>query len=98
MLLRIQRRAEIALRSLEKLERSQISRALEQLTSTDRASLQSSSKLHKLASGFSGKKLFVYRGSFKLRLILSFEHDTCIIEDVVHHDRLDRLIAKWGQE
>lgn len=98
MQLRIERRAEIALRSLQKFERKQIDRALNKLLAFDRATLSQSSKLHMLASGFSSRKLFVYRGSLKLRLVLAFDGDTCVLEDVVDHDRLDRLTKREGQE
>jgi hypothetical protein len=92
----VQRRAEIALRSLGKLEQKQITRALAELSAANRTRLNR--KLHSLAKSLSDKKLFVYRASPKLRLILSFEGDVCTIEDVVDHDRLDRLSVKRAQE
>ncbi len=92
----IQRRAEIALRSLSKLEQKQIRRALDELSAADRRQLNR--KLYSLAKNLSDKKLFVYRGSPKLRLIVSFEDDVCTIEDIVDHRRLDRLGVKRGQE
>lgn len=98
MQLRIERRAEIALRSLQKIEQNHIARALSELAASDMAILRQSSKLHKLASGFSGRNLFVYRGSPKLRLVLTFDGNTCVLEDVVDHDRLDQLILREGQE
>lgn len=98
MHLSIERRAEIALRSLQKSERKHVERALNELLSSDRAALQQSPKLHKLASGFSGRKLFVYRASPKLRLVVSLEDDVCVLEDIVDHDRLDRLLKREGQE
>lgn len=94
----IQRRAEISLRSLGQVEQKQIARALDELTAADPTLLYKSPKLHKLTAGFSDKRLYVYRGSPKLRLILSFEGDTCTVEDVVDHHRLDRLTIKRGQE
>ena len=96
--LQIRRRAEIALRSLQKVERKQIERSLDELLASDRVSLSSNPKFRLLAAGFSGKKLVVYRGSTKLRLVLSFEGDTCILEDVVDHDRLDQLAKRGEQE
>lgn len=94
----IQRRAEIALRSLNKLEQKRIKRALSALSAADWTLLRQSPNLHKLATGYSNKKLFIYRGTPKLRLILSLEGDTCTVEDIVDHDRLHRLIARRGQE
>ena len=98
MQLQIRHRAEIALRSLQKVERNKIERSLNELLASDRSSLNSNPKFRLVAAGFSGKKLAVYRGSTKLRLVLSFEDDTCILEDVVDHDRLDQLARRGEQE
>ncbi|MNK93646.1 hypothetical protein D3C87_1138190 [compost metagenome] len=98
MQLRIERRAEIALRSLQKVDQKHIDRALTELVALDRVALRSSPKLRILMSDLSGKKLFVYRGSLKLRLVLSFEGDTCVLEDIVNHDRLMRLVKQGEQE
>lgn len=98
MQIHIQRRAEIALRSLQKLERKQVDRALDELLASDRAALKSNPKFHLLASGLSNRKLAVYRGGPRLRLILTFEGETCTLEDIVDHDRLDRMVKHEGQE
>ena len=98
MQLHIERRAEIALRSLQKNEQNQINRALNELLDLDRATLMQSPRLNILASGFSSRKLFVYKGSPTLRLVLTFDDDMCVLEDVVYHDRLDRLVKREGQE
>lgn len=98
MQLRIERRAEIALRSLQKMERKYIDRALGELLAVDRVNLQRGPKIHMLMSSTSGRKLFVYRGSPKLRLVLSFDNEICVLEDIVDHDRLDRLVKREGQE
>lgn len=87
----LQRRAEIAIRSLTGVEQKRIHRALAELSTEDRAFFSKSRKTYRLATGFSGKQLFAYRVGPNLRLILSFERDTCIIEDVVDHDRLEWL-------
>lgn len=92
----LQRRAEIAFRSLGKLEQKQIARALAELSAADRR--QVNRKLRSLAKNLSDKRLFVYRGNAKLRLILSFEDGVCTVEDIVDHDRLERLSVKRGQE
>ncbi|WP_304511905.1 hypothetical protein [Desulfobacula sp.] len=94
----IQRRAEIALRSLDKIEQKRILRSLSAISAIDRVNFSQDPKFRKLATGFSGKKLYIYKGSQKLRLILSFEGDVCTVEDIVDHDRLSRLIAQSGQE
>jgi hypothetical protein len=97
MQLRIERRSEVALRSLSKIERKYIDRALAELRALDRTTLQRSPKLQVLDSAFSDKKFFVYKGSQRLRLLLSFDHETCVLEDIVDHDRLDRMVRREGQ-
>jgi hypothetical protein len=96
----IQRRAEIALRSLDKIEQERIIRSLSDISAIDQVNLSQEpklNKLRKLVTGFSGKKLYVYQGSPNLRLILSFEGDTCTVEDIVDHDRLSWLVAQRGR-
>jgi hypothetical protein len=94
----LERRAEIALRSLGSTERKQIARSLELLSEADLPMLMGSHRIRKLATGFSAKSLFVYRGSPTLRLVLSFENDVCKIEDIVDHDRLDRPAFSGGRQ
>lgn len=94
----LQRRAEIALRSLDKAEQKKILRSLSTIENIDRVNLAQDPKFHKLATGFSGKNLYIYKGSPKIRLILSFEEDACTVEDIVDHDRLSRLMAQRGRE
>ena len=94
----IQHRAEISLRSLPKVKQKQIARALDELKTADLRLLYSSPKLHRLHAPLSEKKLYAYRGSLDLRLLLSFEDDTCTVEDVATHERLDRWTGKQRQE
>lgn len=99
MILIVQRRAEIALRSLQAFERCLVNRALEELLAVDKATLRANRKIHALKSDRSEKQLFVYKGSPKLRLVVSFpDEDTCLVQDIVDHDRLDRLVRREGQE
>ena len=99
MILIIQRRAEIALRSLQAIERGLVNRALEELLAVDKATLRANRKIHALKSDRSEKQLFVYKGSPKLRLVVSFpDEDTCLVQDIVDHDRLGRLVRREGQE
>lgn len=92
MQLQVQRRAEIALRSLNTADRQRIDRALNELASADPRRGPRLPKFHSLATGFSGKPLFAYRAGRRLRLILSFNDDLCVVEDIVDHDKLDRLL------
>jgi len=97
MQLRLERRAEIAFRSLSQIDRRRIEAALHEISSATPGELTLSRKLRKLLSA-SGEKLYVYRGSKRLRIVFSILGDECIIEDIVDHDRLDRLLSKRGQQ
>jgi hypothetical protein len=94
----MQRRAEIAFRSLSKMEKEKIAAAISVLSAVDCTKLRQEQNLHKLAVGRSDKELYVYRGTSNLRLIISLDDDTCSIEDIVDRDRLNQLISQRGQE
>lgn len=98
MELLIQRRAEIALRSLQKSEQAGIRRALLKLSQIDRTELSRSHHFKLYATHFSGKKIAVYRATPRLRLILSLEGDACIIEDIVDRERVERVVNREGQQ
>jgi len=89
MKLVIQKRVEIALRSLGKVEQKQITHALAALSLVKQEEFGRSAKIRRLHT--SGEKLYVYRGNLRLRLILSVHNGTIIVEDVVDHDRLNKL-------
>lgn len=96
MQVRLERRAEIAFRSLSPIEQRHIARAMDEISSASPEELRLSRKLHKVLAA-SGEGLYVFRGSQRLRLVLSIEGDSCTIEDVVDHDKLNRLLVKRGQ-
>lgn len=87
----IQRRAEIALRSLDPPERRKVEEALRWLESTDPSALNASPKLQKLKLA-SPRLLYSLRVGNRLRVILSFNPTEWTVEDIVDHDRLVRLI------
>ena len=92
----MQRRAKIALRSLEQNEQKQILKALEQIELTQSKDLFQIPQLKKLRN--LDENLYMYRGSHRLRLVLSIQGDVCIVEDILAHDKLDRLIANLKQQ
>ena len=94
----IQRRTEVAIRSLGQSEQKHILRALIELQSIDFKELNRHPKVYKLSAGYSKVDLYIYRGSPKLRLIFLAKGDSCIIEDVIHHDRLKRLFHEKGRQ
>lgn len=73
-------------------------RSLYELESSDRTQLHDRRKLQRLTGGFSGKKLFAYRGDKRRRLILSFENNNCKIEDILDVKKLARLRVDRGEE
>jgi hypothetical protein len=98
MELLIQRRAQIALRSLQKSDQDGIKRALVKLSEIDRIELSRNHNFKLLATHFSSRKIAVYRATHRLRLILSFEGDSCIIEDIVDRERVERVVNREGQK
>ena len=93
----IQRRAEIALRSLQQNERKQILKSLQQLEEVQPKDLWHIPKLQKLPNDL-GKELHIYQGNRRLRLILSIKNNICIVEDILDHDKLGRLVANLNQQ
>ena len=49
-------------------------------------------KLHKLV-GLSPAKLYSYQATHRLNLIISITQDKWIVEDIIHHERLNRLFS-----
>jgi hypothetical protein len=84
-------RAEIALRSLDPPERQSVQAALEVLEHADLGALKSSGKLHAMKLS-SPERLYSFRVNKMLRLILSERLSQWIVEDIVNHDRLARLL------
>ncbi len=93
----IQRRAEIALRSLEQNEQKQILKALAQIESVEPKDLSKVPNLMKLPKRL-GENLYWYRGNQRLRLILSIQENVCTVEDIIAHDKLDRLVSNLRQQ
>lgn len=91
----IRKPAEIALRSLGKEEQRKIIQTLTKLEETNAAELFQNQNLHKLIV-HSEEKLYSYRGTLKLRLILSIDDNQIFVEDIVNHDRLERLLSSKG--
>lgn len=92
----IKKPAEVALRSLQDTEQRRMMRVLDVLSSSSPAEFGRNPKVHKLVTRF-GEKLYSYRGSEKLRLILSVEGDTLTVEDILTHDRLERMLSHRGK-
>lgn len=96
----IERRAEIALRSLERNEQKEISAALKRISSVTPNELPQITNLHRIHT-YSGDKLYEYRvfpGNQRLSLVSSIQGDTYIVEDVVPQDKLKRLLLNLRQE
>lgn len=88
--------AEIALRSLGSTEQKQTVRALNMLLSQGMTGIFHDQKVHKLAT-YSEEKLYSYRSSPKLRIVFSIHDDMLVVEDIVSHDRLERLLSHRGK-
>jgi hypothetical protein len=90
MVLVVERRAEIAIRSLSRLEQAQVRRALDEIGAIAPDELCQSSKFQNFRGG-SGETFYVYPGAPSLKLILSINDDKYTIEDVIDRDKLSRL-------
>lgn len=86
----IQRRAEIALRSLDPQEQKKVQAALGVLETTNLGEVPSSHRLRVLKFT-SPEKLYTFRVNNELRLILSASESRWIVEDIMAHDRFARL-------
>lgn len=96
MNLLLERRAEIALRSLRGVDQKQVHRALAHLEALAPDKIFHDYKIHRFAASLR-EPLYVYGGAMRLRLILKIEGVDCRIIDIVDHDRLDRLLKDREQ-
>jgi hypothetical protein len=94
MQITVQRRAEVALRSLDARDRNKVMGVLSRLEQSGFQQLHDSGLVHKMRQA-PGVNLYVMRATTQLRIVLSFQNDKVVIEDIVPHDRLDRLPAGW---
>lgn len=97
MILVIQKRVEVALRSLSGKERDSFSSAINNLLLLLRKDFSNHPTIHAIKLQ-SGEKLYTYNLSNKLRLVLSIDDDTCVVQDLVNRDRLTRLLHNRGQQ
>ena len=93
----IERRAEIALRSLGGPDERKIKQALRVLESADYRDISNNSKIYRALPVQGSKPLYVYRASPRLRLIFAVEEETCTVLDLVDQDRLGRLLPEGGR-
>lgn len=96
MNIQIERRAEIALRSLHGVDQKQVTHALHELNSLEMQAFYRHHKIHKVVSP-TGETLYIYGGGMKLRLVLTIDGENCRVIDIVDHDRLGRLLLDRGQ-
>jgi hypothetical protein len=93
----IERRAQIALRSLAQNEQKQILKALAQIESVKPQNWVTISNLKKMRTELS-ENTYLYRGNQRLSLVLSFKDNVCIVEDIVAYDKIDRLMPNLSKQ
>lgn len=91
----LERRAEIALRSLRGADRTQVMRALDELQVLDGQELRQRHSVQKVSLA-GDNSLFIAIGGKRLRLVLSLEGELCRVLDILNHDRLTRLLRERG--
>lgn len=94
MKLIVHRRAEIALRTLTKTAQRKILKAFEILNSVEEKNISDLPYVSVLRT--TGDTLYSYRGTNDLRLILSLNNDSCIVEDIVGYENFERFFKKSG--
>lgn len=93
----LHRRAEKGLRGLSSIERKRALSAIRLISKSNWNEIANDRNLH-LILGNEDKKLYTYRSSPKIRLILSYLGGNSVqIEDIVSHDALQRYF-NWGDE
>ena len=92
-----QRRAQIQFRSLEKGDQNKISRALDIINLSAPSDLLKNKEFHRLHVE-SDNNLYAYQGSPKYRVVLSFQGEICVVEDIFAHDRFNQFISNWKHQ
>jgi hypothetical protein len=93
MLIKVQKRAEIALHSLRELDRDSILKIFIKLEILPFKEIKKLGLLHKIKLE-TDKPLFLIRAGKKFRIVVSLgEQEEVTIEDIVPHSRLDRLLS-----
>jgi len=93
--IKIERRAEIALRSLGASERKQALNSINKLAGSPSDRFLSGLEFQKIRTE-SGEELFIHRAGRRMRLVLSRDSSGWILEDIVDHDRLETLLHSPG--
>jgi len=91
----LERRSEIALRSLRGVDRSQVLRTLDLLQAAPAGEIHQQRLVQKVRLADS-RHLFIAQGGRRLRLLLSLEGENCRVLDIVDHDRLVRILRERG--
>jgi hypothetical protein len=93
MQLEIHGRAQIQFRYLAKSDQKRVHSALAELTAAEPGLLFQNGNLESLRAGLTTKKMYAYRVSSELGLILSLEGDKCTVEDILNYDRILRAVS-----
>lgn len=95
MEIHLERRAEIAQRSLQPSEKEKIARALEFLFAAKPIDISQDRRISKLKLG-GGEQLFSFRSSPRLRVVFSIQDNVIVVQDIVDNDRLKRWTGGQG--
>jgi len=89
-------RAEIALRSVDPTERQRVLNVIKELRTLSPLQMIGSRNFQQLKT-VSDEKLYTYRASPRLRIILSKTESAWMVEDIVDRERLDQILPKRGR-
>lgn len=87
-----QHRAHVALQSLDSRDQTATHKALSWLTSVPHEQMVRSPRIKKVQ----GLDLYILKIGIRLRAVLSRKDDVWTVEDIVDHDRLQRLLSVYG--
>ena len=97
MNLLLERRSEIALRSLRVVDRNQVLRTLDLLKAVSPSELNQQRLVQKVRL-VDSQHLVIAQGGRRLRLLMSLEGENCRVLDIVDHDRLERILHERGAQ
>ena len=91
----LERRAEVALRSLPHLERQRFDRAIASMLELSPQEIASHGSVRLLGES-SQSRLYSYRSSATLRIIFSIGEDLLIVQDILNRHRVRQIFGTSG--
>lgn len=88
----IEKRAEVALRTLSSSDQRKVEKTLQHLSSIVPKQLTLSNDIRALRVA-SGQMVYIARVGRALRMVFSIKGNDCFVQDIVHRDRIERIVS-----